>query len=125
MGQYYKVVNITKKQYISPHAFNDGAKLMEFGCSAMGTMTGLVLLLANGNGRGGGDFHGIDPNGLVGSWAGDQIVISGDYSDDGVFCPDGVTNKNLYTLATEEFEDISAKVKTLILEDPYIKSNRG
>ena len=34
MGQYYKIVNIKKKQYISPHTFGDGSKLMEFSMSA-------------------------------------------------------------------------------------------
>lgn len=39
MGQYHKIVNLDKKQFISGHAFGDGIKLMEFGGSAGGTMT--------------------------------------------------------------------------------------
>lgn len=128
MGQYYITVNLDKKQYLFPHKFDDGLKLMEFGCSSMGTMTGLAILLADGNGRGGGDLHSEDP--IVGSWAGDRIVITGDYADPGKFLPKGVTKKklkeiskkchsegyqeadrvNLYDYVREEFEDISYKV---------------
>lgn len=78
MGQYFKVVNLTKKQYLTPWTFDDEAKLMEISCSSFGTMTALSLLLASGNGRGVGDFEPDHP--LVGSWAGDKIVITGDYA---------------------------------------------
>ena len=30
MGQYFKVVNKTKRQVMCPHKFGSGAKLMEF-----------------------------------------------------------------------------------------------
>jgi len=36
----------------------------------------LPLLTADGNGNGGGDFRGEDPNQLVGYWAGDRISVS-------------------------------------------------
>lgn len=36
----------------------------------------LPLLTADGNGRGGGDFRGKDPNNLIGSWAGERISVS-------------------------------------------------
>ena len=79
MGQYYYVVNLDKKQYLHPHRFGDGLKLMEFGQSSGGTLLALATLLSNGNGRGGGDINSEDS--LVGSWAGDKIVIAGDYAD--------------------------------------------
>ena len=97
MGQYHKVVNLDKKEYLHPHELGDGLKLMEFGASAMGTMTALALLLACSNGRGGGDFHNtqsktkegypvndVDPSAmeLIGSWAGCRIAIVGDYAED-------------------------------------------
>jgi len=85
MGQYYLIVNIDKGQYLHPHKFGDGLKLTEFGNSAEGTLTGLAILLADGNGRGGGDLRSDDP--IVGSWAGDRIVIAGDYADPDKFIP--------------------------------------
>lgn len=115
MGQYYKIVNIKKKQYISPHTFGDGSKLMEFSMSANGVLAGLAILLADGNGRGGGDLH--SENDIVASWAGDNIVIAGDYADDGKFVKDA--DKNLYHIASIEGEDISIKVLEALFDDSY------
>ena len=84
MGQYHIVANLDKKQFLMPHRFDNGLKLREFGCSGGGTLMGLTLLLAaqnKGGARGGGDWHIESP--LVGSWAGDRIVIAGDYPEKG------------------------------------------
>jgi hypothetical protein len=118
MGQYYKIVNIKKKQYISPYIFGDGSKLMEFSMSANGVLSGLSILLADGNGRGGGDLH--SENDIVGSWAGDNIVVAGDYADEGKFVKDA--NKNLYSIANIEGEDISLKVLDALCDDQYFFS---
>jgi hypothetical protein len=117
MGQYYKIVNIKKKQYINPHTFGDGAKLMEFSMSANGVLAGLAILLADGNGRGGGDLN--SENEIVGSWAGDNIVIAGDYADNGKFLPVDKIDLNLYGVALEEGEDISIKVLDALCDDPF------
>lgn len=114
MGQYHKIVNLDKKQFIDGHAFGDGIKLMEFGSSGGGTMMGLAVLLAANNGLGGGDFRG--ENVLVGSWAGDRIVIAGDYGDKGVFIPEEDPKVlNLYEHAEHYFEDISDRVVSMLV----------
>ena len=118
MGQYYKIVNIKKKQYISPHTFGDGSKLMEFSMSASGVLAGLAILLADGNGRGGGDLHST--NDIIGSWAGDNIVVAGDYADEGKFVKE--TSRNLYNVAGNEGEDISVKVLDALFDDQYFFS---
>ena len=115
MGQYYKIVNIKKKQYITPHTFGDGSKLMEFSMSANGVLAGLAILLADGNGRGGGDLH--SENDIVGSWAGDNIVVAGDYADAGKFVKE--PDQTLYELAGSEGEDISIKVLNALFDDSY------
>jgi len=115
MGQYYKIVNIKKKQYITPHTFGDGSKLMEFSMSANGVLAGLAILLADGNGRGGGDLH--SENDIVGSWAGDNIVIAGDYADTGKFVKE--SDQTLYEVASNEGEDISLKVLDALFDDSY------
>lgn len=115
MGQYYKIVNVKKKQYITPHTFGDGAKLMEFSMSANGVLAGLAILLADGNGRGGGDLH--SENDIVGSWAGDNIVIAGDYADTGKFVKE--PEQNLYEITNSEGEDISLKVLDALCDDRY------
>jgi hypothetical protein len=115
MGQYHMVFNVTKKQFLHPHKFGEGLKLLEFGCSGCGTMTALAVLLSNSNGRGGGDLRSDDP--LIGSWAGDRIVVCGDYAESGdVF-------GHVYGEANEddtEWEDISEKIIAVLCEDRYI-----
>ena len=115
MGQYYKIVNIKKKQYITPHTFGDGSKLMEFSMSANGVLAGLAILLADGNGRGGGDLG--SKNDIVGSWAGDNIVVAGDYADEGKFVKE--PDQTLYEVASSEGEDISIKVLDALFDDSY------
>lgn len=124
MGQYYIAVNLDKKQFVRPHACGDGAKLMEFGLSGMGTMSCLAILLADGNGRGGGDLRSGKP--IIGSWAGDRIVITGDYADEGRFVPDDARTDegrvpNLYNLASEEFEDVSIPAMRALADDEYVR----
>jgi len=118
MGQYYKIVNIKKKQYIKPDTFGDGSKLMEFSMSASGVLAGLAILLADGNGRGGGDLH--SENDIVGSWAGDNIVVAGDYADTGKFVKE--PDQTLYEVASSEGEDISVKVLEALFDDQYFFS---
>jgi hypothetical protein len=113
MGQYYKVANLDKKQYLHPHKFDDGLKLMEFGYSSGGTMAALAILLAVGNGRGGGDLKST--HSLIGSWAGDRIAIVGDYVDKGEF---EVTWEDM-----EDWDDISLQVAGAMLDDTFARSN--
>ena len=42
MGQYHLILNLDKRQYLEPHAFGEGAKLLEFGASMEGTMTAQI-----------------------------------------------------------------------------------
>ena len=128
MGQYYKIVNIDKQQYLDTYTFNEGAKLLEFGCSSEGTLTALAILLADGNGRGGGDLHSEHP--IIGTWAGDRIIVAGDYADEEKFLEidDAVKFKmlqndnspNVYSYAMEYFEDISEQALTAMLDDRFI-----
>lgn len=121
MGQYYIIVNVDKHQMIKPHKFGDGLKLMEFGNSQFGTLLGMAVLLADGNNRGGGDLR--TDNQIVGSWAGDRIVVAGDYADPGkhlehvslslleeamqAYEYDSPDDLTLYQVAQETFDDVS------------------
>lgn len=119
MGQDYYVVNVDKKEFLHPHRFMDGLKLVEFGSSGNGTMYGLAALLANSNGRGGGDIHSGYK--VIGSWAGDRIVIAGDYAkeDDAAEGEDGAAQfKSLYDKCTDgEFRDVSFEVIEALAQD--------
>tara|TARA_Y100001972_G_scaffold17242_4_gene19005 strand:- start:1576 stop:2118 length:543 start_codon:yes stop_codon:yes gene_type:complete len=121
MGQYYKIMNKTKKEYLTPHTFGNGAKLMEFVSDGKGILQGLAILLANGNGRGGGD-HDSDNN-LVGSWSGDQITVEGDYADDTLWDQiesldyKGNPNPNY----VKGWKDISKETFKCLLEDEWLR----
>lgn len=130
MGQYFIIVNVTKKQYIAPGAFGDGAKLVEFAPASFGTMSALALLLTNGNGQGLGDHPSESP--FVGSWAGDKIIVAGDYGEPGRFMTaaqkraaekreEHECNRNLYTTAHASFRDISDDIITVLCEDDYMR----
>jgi hypothetical protein len=101
--------------------FNDGMKLMEFGMSAGGTLTALAVLLADGNGRGGGDLHSANP--IIGSWAGDPIVVAGDYGDEGKFLPADKSDMTLYDVAADEGKDISHLVLDALMEDRWFRED--
>ena len=105
MGQYHYPVNLTKKEKLDPHKFDDGLKLREFGCSSHGTMTALCYLLASSIDRGGGDFEDGDH---AGTWAGDKIAIIGDYSEKGDIPK--MDAKKIYE-DLENYEDVSEAVK--------------
>ena len=122
MGQYYHICNLNKQQYLHPHKFGDGLKMLEFGSSGCGTMTALAILLADGNGLGGGDLR--SNNEIVGSWAGDRIVVAGDYAEANRWGlegkKDGDGNDLTLYAACENWEDISDKVIEAMSDDSYL-----
>lgn len=120
MGQYYKIANLNKKEYLHPHHCGDGLKLLEFGSSGDGTMLCLAILLADGNNRGGGDLRSDNP--IIGSWAGDRIVICGDYADAGKYGKLDTKKTNLYSRVDEEhgWTDVSAKARDALCDDEWI-----
>ena len=67
MGQYYKTVNLDKRQYIEPWECDCGAKLMEHSYI--------------GNDGFGNGFSGTLISLLNNEWKGDRIVLAGDYAD--------------------------------------------
>ena len=83
MGQYHKIVNLTKREFIDSHGLSIGTKALEQLLSGVSTQEALFLLLMCSNGRGGGDVRAEDPHGLIGRWAGDRIAVIGDYTEDG------------------------------------------
>lgn len=63
------VINHSKKLFVDKAHTLKGAWNMK--------IHPLPLLTAEGNGEGGGDYRGDDPNGLIGSWARDLISVDG------------------------------------------------
>ena len=80
MGQYWVVVNLDKKEFVSPHKLGCGLKLWEQVANHPSTGTALLILCAAmPEPRGGGD---LEENPIIGHWAGDRIAIVGDYAED-------------------------------------------
>lgn len=65
MGQYYKIINLDKKEYLSSWNYNCGAKLMEFSYI--------------GNDLTSNDFAGALISLIESSWKNDRIIVVGDY----------------------------------------------
>lgn len=110
------IVNLDKRQYLVPEAFGDEPGLEQFAAASEGVLLGLAVLLADGNGRGGGDLH--SDSALIGSWAGDRVVIACEAGTPGEFCTPGV-DMPLYQWAMTTFIDISDGVIDAISADPY------
>jgi len=92
MGQYHKIINIDKKEYVSGWDLGMFAKHYEQ-VGFEGSMSDVlyILLIAQGNERrGGGDIDGHD---IIGSWVGDRVAVVGDYFDEE---KDNPLFKNLY-----------------------------
>lgn len=89
MGQYFKAVNLDKREVVCPWCIGGGAKLWEWAANSQGAV--LTLLLRKSDEGGGGDFYGYrKSNGeggpirspvsrIAGRWAGDRIAFVGDY----------------------------------------------
>lgn len=110
MGQYFKAVNLDKREVVCPWCLSGGAKLWEWAVNAHGAV--FTLLLRKSTGSGGGDYNVPGPyivelsdssqdlgyiigkaavregmpapipsHSIVGRWAGDRVALVGDYDD--------------------------------------------
>lgn len=86
MGQYYVVCNLDSKTRLTPSDYDDGLKLMELANSRYGVMSALAAALTVGH-QGRGD------------WAGQRVVVAGDYADEGKFLPAECADVNLCQVA--------------------------
>ncbi len=117
MGQYFKAVNLDKREVVCPWCLGGGAKLWEWAANSYGAV--FTLLLRKSSATGGGDYKrspcspstraivlntrspqdearsvasaimeavaaegqpvDLAPDSIVGRWAGDRVVLIGDY----------------------------------------------
>jgi hypothetical protein len=78
MGQYHKLVNIDKREQVSPYALGLGAKQYEqTGCEGS-LADAIYLLVMSSPAAGGGDWEHFPS--LSGRWVGDRVIILGDYT---------------------------------------------
>jgi hypothetical protein len=85
MGQYYKAVNASNMEWVEPHDFDNGAKLMEHSYIGNSFVEAVEFLLID------------DGEGNRGRWSGNKIVWAGDYANG-----EPLDGNNLYSLAEEK-----------------------
>lgn len=83
MGQYYMVVDLDKREFLHPHRLGSGLKVWEICAGNLPRV--LAYLLKQSTGQGGGDPRPRDKFPNCGRWAGDRVVIVGDYDETEAF----------------------------------------
>ena len=83
MGEYFRIVNLDKKEYIDPHECEGGTKFWEVVVNQR--MPQFLAYILN-------NYDGI--------WAGDRITIIGDYDETQYFA--GVENSTIYQLCINQ-----------------------
>jgi hypothetical protein len=149
MTQFFKIVNIDKKEFIEPSKMGHTYNLTNLSEKECGAAAALAVLLASGNGRGGGDLAWTGCEGekgwipdiskrkhlrlestfnaggkecetvvpkIAGRWAGDRVVVAGDYGDKGAFMPSRpFTSDEIKWLASDRsmpVEEVKKEFKT-------------
>lgn len=110
MGQYFLIVNLDKQEYINPHKAGHGAKLWEIAVNNISSI--FAFLLRQSSESGGGDIQFNSK--YCGSWAGNRIIVIGDYDDSG-----------LYNHAQQNFKEISQDIRedlNKFVEEEVIKN---
>lgn len=100
MGQYYKAINLDTKEYINPHDYDNGLKLMEHSYIGNDFTETVESLLAPGK-----------------PWHKTRLVWAGDYMDPGLFVDN--EEDTLYSLSYEEFDKVKPKEEST-KDYPYI-----
>jgi hypothetical protein len=115
------VANLTKREFIDPHRLGCGLKFWEQIANHPGTGSALLILLAGTRqSRGGGDLDSEAE--VIGRWAGDFVVLAGDYAEDDDIPNSPVPMSQVYGLCRgqdeegegEPFTDISDQVAAVI-----------
>lgn len=111
MGQYHMLVNLDKREFVSPHGLGLGLKQREHNGAFDGTLAdALYFLTMTSPARGGGDYERTD---ISARWAGDRCVVLGDYTDDSDI-PNYVGAGSIWSQidenAHDEWRDISDEV---------------
>lgn len=107
MGQYHRLVNIDKQEWVDPHGLGLGSKQYEHtGCDAS-LADAMYVLTMTSPAEGGGDFPFTQ---ISGTWAGDRVLIVGDYTK--AHAVPGFTGADaIYALAQAQYKDITPQVR--------------
>ena len=100
MGEYWKPVNLSKREYVHPHRVGDGLKLGEWNYPGSSTRKRVDELLAAGQ------WSPADDIRIVSDY-GQEMQMYG-YPNPAYVSTEGDDDDNLYSLAGQNFTDVSA-----------------
>jgi len=101
VGEYFKAVNVSKKEYVD-HGYLGVSKLWEW---CVNKEAGLFpYLLRKSNESGGGDISNPDAK-YAGRWAGDEVYLVGDYDKSDLYEKAGNEFTNISQPLVEEYND--------------------
>lgn len=101
MGQYFILVNLDKKEFISSWDIDGLAKFFEWCANKQAGV--IPFLLRQSTDRGGGDIN--EEYKLAGHWAGDRITLVGDYGESKLYDEAIGCFKNISQELVKEFND--------------------
>ena len=112
MGQYHKLINISKNEFVVGHDIGINLKHYEQ-IGFEGSMADVLycLMIAQGDDRrGGGDVSGHK---FIGRWVGDQVAIVGDYYEEK---KDNPKYRNLYHIVDDDrhYKNISPSIRSML-----------
>jgi len=99
MGQYFILVNLDKREYICPWCIGGLGKLREWVLNDQVRV--FPFLLRKSSQYGGGDIQ--EAYKFAGRWAGDRIVLIGDYDESGLYHEAFETYRDISKDLVEEF----------------------
>ena len=102
MGQYFRAVNVSKKEYVGPYELGALAKLWEWCANKAAGI--FPYLLRKSNEHGGGDISDPDAK-YAGRWAGDEVYLVGDYDESDLYEKAGNEFTNISQPLVEEYND--------------------
>lgn len=120
MGQYYSAINVDRWEVLNPWCLGESSKAWELYYSERFQKALFLLLISHPEVRGGGDFD-MEPSDVwmgdrlmqkvLGRWAGDRVVIVGDYAEDSDLRVNGIPASVLANVAISIHRyDIVSKV---------------
>ena len=105
MGQYFQIVNLTKREYVNPHGLDCGIKAGEIIFNVMPTKVLGILLFSTDDSRLLGNSC---PDGIMGRWCGDSIALVGDES-----------MPKVYEALDDDYTDITAQCREFFERTRY------
>lgn len=107
MGQYHKLVNLDKQEFVDPHGLGLGSKQYEHTGFDGSLADAMYVLTMTSPAEGGGDFPMTE---MSGRWVGDRVLIVGDYTKPNAI-PGYENSETLYALARDKFTDITPQMR--------------